>query len=249
MNKKIYIVTNLITGKQYVGQTKRSIEFRLSEHIATAKLNKYNNRFYNAINKYGEDNFKIELLEDNIATLEEANERERFWINYYDTYNNGYNSTIGGDGVPEYHHLEETKQKISKSLKGHVFPESRNEKIRQAMLGRDMSIEWRNKISEVAKRRIGAKNPFYGRHHTEETKAQYRDSMDFNHVARLDPNTLEVLQIYETSTFAAEWVIANNLSTAKIGTCRGRINLVCKAWQEKQTAYGYCWKIIKRCND
>ena len=54
-------------------------------------------KFYRAIRKYGEENFYIELLET--VPIQDLNEREKYWINYYDSYNNGYNSTLGGDGI------------------------------------------------------------------------------------------------------------------------------------------------------
>jgi len=54
-------------------------------------------KFYRAIRKYGENNFYIELLET--TTIDNLNEREKYWISYYNSYKNGYNSTLGGDGV------------------------------------------------------------------------------------------------------------------------------------------------------
>ena len=90
--------TNIITGKQYIGLTSKGIEKRWKSHIAFAKKhNKY--YFHRAINKYGIDSWKHEILEDNIKNIEDANMLEKFYINKYDTFNNGYNSTIGGDGT------------------------------------------------------------------------------------------------------------------------------------------------------
>ena len=94
----IYMHTNIITGKQYIGLTSKGIEKRWKSHIAFAKKhNKY--YFHRAINKYGIDSWKHEILEDNIKNIEDANMLEKFYINKYDTFNNGYNSTIGGDGT------------------------------------------------------------------------------------------------------------------------------------------------------
>ena len=56
-------------------------------------------KFGKAIKKYGWDNFTHEIIETNIQTLEDAKEREIYWIDYFDSYKNGYNSTIGGDHV------------------------------------------------------------------------------------------------------------------------------------------------------
>ena len=76
--------------------------------------------FYRAIKKYGWDNFTHEIIEDNIETLAQANEREHYWINYYHTWVDdpeckGYNSTAGGNNLIS----EEVKTKISQSLLGH----------------------------------------------------------------------------------------------------------------------------------
>ena len=90
--------TNIITGKQYIGLTSKGIEKRWKSHIAFAKKhNKY--YFHRAINKYGINSWKHEILEENIKNIEDANMLEKFYINKYDTFNNGYNSTIGGDGT------------------------------------------------------------------------------------------------------------------------------------------------------
>ena len=95
----IYVITNLINQKQYVGKTSYSIEKRWKEHCYDSKKNDVNKHrpLYNAIQKYGVENFSISLLEDNIQD-NEINEREKFWISKLNTYYQGYNATLGGDG-------------------------------------------------------------------------------------------------------------------------------------------------------
>lgn len=91
----IYLITNLLNSKKYVGQTIGSIEKRFSRHcwLCTSKNNM---PIAVAIKKYGKQNFKIELLEQ-VDTLEEANEKEVFWSLYYNTMSpNGYNLKVGG---------------------------------------------------------------------------------------------------------------------------------------------------------
>lgn len=89
----IYKHTNKINGVSYIGQTKRKTSIRWNNGNGY-KNNPY---FYRAINKYGWDNFFHEIIEKNILTQEEANQREIYWIKYYDTYNLGYNLTKGGN--------------------------------------------------------------------------------------------------------------------------------------------------------
>lgn len=86
----IYRIINKISGKTYVGQS-NNIERRFVEHKY-----KTGTAIDNAIQKYGADNFSFEVLEE--CTLEELNEKEKFWIAYYNTYSGfGYNLTAGGD--------------------------------------------------------------------------------------------------------------------------------------------------------
>jgi group I intron endonuclease len=115
----IYRHTNKINGKSYIGQTCQDPQKRWSNgHGYNAKKQQI---FYRAIAKYGWDNFEHEILEDGIASLSEANEREKFWIaNYhtwaYDPNCNGYNMTQGGDGSPGRKMSDNTKAKLRKSV-------------------------------------------------------------------------------------------------------------------------------------
>ena len=93
----IYVIENTINNKKYVGKTNFSIQKRFKEHLRDSKKNRKEKRpLYNAINKYGEENFSIRVLEE--VSVELSAEREKYWINFFDSFNNGYNATIGGDG-------------------------------------------------------------------------------------------------------------------------------------------------------
>lgn len=91
----IYIIRNKINNKVYIGQTVQSIKIRFTNHIMASRIE--DTKFYRAIRKHGEKNFYIELLEE--VPLEKLDEREIYWIKEFDSYNNGYNSTLGGQGV------------------------------------------------------------------------------------------------------------------------------------------------------
>lgn len=95
----IYCITNLINSKKYVGKTTTTIDERWQEHCSDSKKDRCNKRpLYDAFNKYGIENFKIEELEY-VEDDSKLSEREIYWIKELQTYGcNGYNATKGGDG-------------------------------------------------------------------------------------------------------------------------------------------------------
>lgn len=147
-NYIIYMHKNKINGKVYIGQTCQKPEKRWDK----GRGYKTSSRFYNAILKYGWDNFEHIILYSNL-NQEQANILEEQLIAKYQSQNEnfGYNIKTGGANNC---HSEETKQKIGKA--NHI-----------ALQGHKWSEEQRQLISEMFK---GEGNPFYGRHHSEETK-------------------------------------------------------------------------------
>ena len=125
----IYKITNIINNKLYIGQTRKTIEERFQTHLKNAQ--KHINRYlYDAMNKYGYDNFICSLIEECDDSL--LDEREIYWIKFYNTTDksNGYNMTIGGGGGNTWTnnpHKEETSKKISEHNKGkhQISPELR----------------------------------------------------------------------------------------------------------------------------
>lgn len=100
----IYCVTNNINNKKYIGQTIRTIEKRWKQHASDSKRCSY--YFHNAIKKYGIENFKINELEKiekyNKEDLKKSLDKlERYYIKKFNTYKDGYNSTLGGDSIGE----------------------------------------------------------------------------------------------------------------------------------------------------
>lgn len=96
----IYKIENKVNGLMYIGNTSFSIEKRWKEHCHDAKTERCCRRpLYKAMNEYGIDNFRISIIEccDNSI----SDEREKYWINELNTFNNGYNNTLGGKGKPQ----------------------------------------------------------------------------------------------------------------------------------------------------
>ena len=152
----IYKYTNQIDGKVYIGQTKHSLEKRAQANGKNYRGCPY---FYSAIQKYGWDNFSSEILEV-VNTIEEANEREMYYISLFDSTNpiNGYNILNGGDCGPIN---DITRKKISDIRK-----EQYKDPTRNPMYGKKHSAESLDKMSQA---KTGDKNPMFGKHVSQET--------------------------------------------------------------------------------
>ena len=93
----IYRIWNDINDKSYIGKTIYSVAERWNQHKKDRKRRRCEKRpLYAAMNKYGVEHFHIETIEE--CSIETLNEREMYWVVYYDAYENGYNATRGGDG-------------------------------------------------------------------------------------------------------------------------------------------------------
>lgn len=98
----IYKIVNDINQHIYIGKTYRKIEERWKEHCKDRYRLEFQERpLYRAMNKYGIEHFHIELIEEVFTDVED---REIYWISYYNSYKNGYNATPGGDGRPYLDH-------------------------------------------------------------------------------------------------------------------------------------------------
>jgi group I intron endonuclease len=112
---KIYKIINGVNNKVYIGCTVTSLEKRYYEHLYRCFKTDYKSKLYNSIKKYGEENFKIELVEE--CEIGNIYEIERKYIEQYDSFKNGLNSTLGGEGCLGYVHSPEIRKKISKMTK------------------------------------------------------------------------------------------------------------------------------------
>ena len=102
MNGLIYKITNDINNKVYIGKTLHSsIAERFNEHLRDYQKSRNEKRpLYNAMQKFGVKHFKIELIEK--VPISELSLREIYWIDFYNSFHNGYNATRGGDGKQLY---------------------------------------------------------------------------------------------------------------------------------------------------
>lgn len=111
----VYLITNELNGEKYVGIS-NDIRARWSAHRQAAinpSYTEYNTPLHQAIRKYGKENFSLSILEE-VSDRNQLGEREKYWVNFYDTYNNGYNQTPGGEHVEgeDHHHAALTNKDV-----------------------------------------------------------------------------------------------------------------------------------------
>jgi len=137
----VYKIENKINSKIYIGQTKKELNQRFFEHSKSKSL------IGRAINKYGIQSFNVSII-DEAESRETLNEKEKYWIGYYDCINpKGYNLTIGGNGVNGYKHSEESKEKNRQNHLGKTASKETKEKMK----GR---IPWNKGLKGFLKGRI-----------------------------------------------------------------------------------------------
>lgn len=91
----IYKIVNTINEKVYIGKTSVSVAHRWDQHKSAAQSG-VDWHLYRAMRKYGIDKFSIQTIEE--ISDDQLNQREIYWINYYNSFKNGYNMTLGGEG-------------------------------------------------------------------------------------------------------------------------------------------------------
>lgn len=210
----IYKITNNINGKVYIGKTNSSLEKRFKEHCSDClKYSEQNRPLYSAMKKYGVHYFSISLIEETNIPVE----RERYWIQFYNSYGHtGYNATLGGDGTIYLNH-----EKIIKN-----YQELQN--IQETACLNSCSID---SVSDILK-----SNNIPIKVSQQVIQAKYG-----NKVQMIDKNTLEILQEFLSQKSAAQFLIDNHYSNIKdINSLASKISLVCRG--KRKTCSGFIWK-------
>jgi group I intron endonuclease len=136
----IYKTTNLINGKIYIGQDLYNNPAYIGSGVLLKK----------AIKKYGKENFRKDILEY-CNSREHLNEREIYWIDIFNSRDLkiGYNISLGGRFIfSSCEHSEVSKQKMSKSRKGHTVSDETKKKISESNTGKKRSTETCRKITK-----------------------------------------------------------------------------------------------------
>jgi len=175
MKGVIYCYHCIPTGKKYIGQTINE-KHRKSSHICKAKTD-CEFLFYRAVRKYGWENFIYGVIDSFDENL--LNEKEVYYIDYYDTFKNGYNNTIGGEGSRGRTKTIQERKKLSEKLKGKKKTEEHKLKISRAHLqlnkkGISLSESHKQNMKlAIQGKRFGKNNNFYGKTHSLELKEKW----------------------------------------------------------------------------
>lgn len=159
------------SGKVYIGITRKNPH----ERWRNGRGYIGQSYFWNAIQKYGWENFIHEILHKDL-TKEEAEEIEIDLIAYYKSDQRSYGYNIERGGFSPGERSEETKMKISKANRGKVLSEETKEKISQARKECWKNEDYRKNVTNKLKKYSGKHAIWYGRRHSEETKQKIREA-------------------------------------------------------------------------
>lgn len=249
---QLYLITNSINNKCYIGQTNQNKGYlkRFDEHCKAANRKNYSHSYlHNAIKHYGADNFKVKLLLHNIDE-DKIDFYEILWIHKLHTHytESGYNMTFGGDGIHGYHHTEKTKKHLHEVLSNRKCTEQelKNKKAAFQKLKNDNYFEyrknhtdWRIKLSKKTIERFKLEeNPFKNKKHSSKSKELIGRANGYS-IDMLDLNDNYLLTFYSAHE-ATRYLIAQN-KTKNI-TAFTRILHCCNGTYNAKTAYGYKWQ-------
>lgn len=209
----IYKIENDINDKLYIGKTEFSIEKRFKEHCHDSTKQYLNRPLYKAMRKYGIEHFHISLIE----TTDNPEEREKYWIEFYGSFKNGYNATLGGDG----------KKYLDYDLIVKTYQECLNAKTTAKICGVNVDSVYNILESKGIPRKSGHEI--------------LRDECSKT-VAMMDKQN-NILEVFPSCAEASKYLIKNNKTTSTI--VRGviaHITQVCNG--RRKTAYGFKWKYV-----
>lgn len=200
---KIYKITNKKNDLVYIGCTINSLKRRFHEHLYRCFKTDYKSKLYNSIKKYGQENFTIELIEE--CDLSVIYKTEKKYIEQYDSYNNGLNSTLGGDGCLGYTHSQEIRKKISEntkngnSHKGKTYKELYGDKSEEQKEKRRLSVMkgWDSMSDEDKNKRVSnikdsaRKNSKYGVDLIKKIKQKINEGVKVKQLKELYPQVSE----------------------------------------------------------
>lgn len=117
----VYKITNKVNEKKYIGITS-DIKRRFYQHVWMLRNNRHHSiKLQRAYNKYGEDSFSFDIIEEVDCDADQIAKREILYIALFDSCDNGYNQSYGGENTSNLVMSEETKQKLSLAMLGNQY--------------------------------------------------------------------------------------------------------------------------------
>lgn len=221
MSCGIYKFENLINHKIYIGQSTQ-LEERYKQH--KSKSNTVDKRFYDAVRKYGWDNFSYEILE--YCQPEELNDREVYYVSYYDSYNNGYNATPGGDNIGK--HASISVQQYS--LSGKFIKEYNS--MKEASKATGVSVNMLTRCCKGRTNHAGLYQWKYTNDKEKEIKYIKQENVCLRNRKILQYNLNgELIRIYDTLEEASK--LTNTSKSLITNNCKRK---------HSNTANGYVWR-------
>lgn len=215
----IYCIENKVNGKKYIGQSV-NIYNRWSDErrLLNKDEDAWNIYLQRAWNKYGEINFSFNIIER--CEESQLDEREKYWIKYYDTFNSGYNMTIGGRGMIGVSHkpwIDERREHMCTINSGELNP----------MYGKTHSEEYKDICRDrwtgennPNYNKFGDEHPWYGKHHKDESKQRIRDSkIGINNPSHRSVYCYELNKFYNTVKEATEDPLVIGAHISNIVAC------------------------------
>ena len=251
----IYCITNLINNKQYIGSTIAEPNIRFNQHKYNAfheNVHQYNYPLYQAIRKYGLENFKFDVIYQEKCTEEKIREIEQQYIIKYNTISpNGYNQTLDTkhpiNDIITYQKISETKRENAKKI-AEVDINNNIIKIWRSIVdcAEDTCLDER-KIAAVCRGERHSTNNRYFKWIDDNNQIYIYEYKGDNYkgekgttqiqstsrkVAKIDPKTNKIIEIYPTIALASR---ENNCDASGISkACRGL----------RKINGGFCWKYI-----
>ena len=246
----IYVITNKINGRQYVGQTSDYTK-RINSHLSALRNGRSHCRYLQyAFNKYGEDAFEFSVLEK--CEDNKLNEREQYWIQKLGTLDNGYNMCDGGNGIRGFKFTKEQKEHIRNALKGKTASDIARQHMRErhadftGSKNPNYGIPWADRVSiekqiqfriSCSRRYSGKENPNHGKKMSEEQKKKLSDSHKRYYVLHGNPlKGRKRPEISGANSYRAHAVICVNTgvryetvndAAAEIGVNQSSISMCC----------------------
>jgi len=210
----IYKIENKLNHKVYIGKTVATIEERWKRHILDSKKSEECHRpLYAAFNKYGIENFVISQLEE--CKVEEASDREKYWIEFYRSFKYGYNATYGGDGTQykDYNLIKNTYLKLQSLTDTAKACKVDIKTVKHALTNYNIVPKT---FQQTNKRKYGKQ------------------------VLGINNNTNQAIS-FTSLKDAARYIIDNNLSKSNIKSVSVTIS---RSVKREGTAYGFKWIFI-----